>query len=71
MEVRDERAGFTSARRMSAPPPSVLRRGCLKSLQSTNGACRIDRHRPNETARNGHHEGFEIVIFPKCETGEG
>jgi hypothetical protein len=52
MEVRDERAGFTSARRMSAPPPSVLlRRGRLKSLQSTNGACRPDRHRPNGTAR--------------------
>jgi hypothetical protein len=29
MEVRDEHAGFTSARRMSAPPASVLRKGRL------------------------------------------
>lgn len=53
MEVRDERAGFTNARRMGAPPPSVW----LDVLQENDRAVGFYR-RHGFVVRDEH--SFEI-----------
>jgi ribosomal protein S18 acetylase RimI-like enzyme len=55
MEVRDERAGFTSARRLSAPPPSVW----LDVLRENNRA--VNFYRCHGFVVTGEHS-FEIGV---------